>query len=270
MTRFARLLLFALFLSRPTVVVAEDWKFISEGERSEKRDGQAGARPPFYVKRSVRRLSGAREATVEFVFFTSKDYRLEVIDQTGGASARYGKISEAFRENQCVAGVNGGFFDPEFRPIGLMISQGNRVGALSKQGWTTTGVLFSDERGIHLTRRDHFRESVGIHALLQTGPYLVEHARRISGLDDSKSRRRTFIATDWRGNWALGVTSALSLAELAEILASPKPVTGWKVNRAINLDGGSSSGLFFDQDTGYDIAVEPWKRVRNLLGIVRR
>ncbi|MEM0968013.1 MAG: phosphodiester glycosidase family protein, partial [Verrucomicrobiota bacterium] len=78
---------------------------------------------------------------------------------------------------------------------------------------------------------------------------------------------RTFIATDWRGNWALGLTSSLSLHQLASLLDSSKTVTGWTVNRAINLDGGSSSALYFEEDSGLSISALNWKRVRNALGV---
>lgn len=261
-----RLILFFTLTSLLGIGSAADWKFTGESSRSEKTVGKGKIA---YAKRTVRSSSG-RSATLDFVFFTSKYFRLEVVDQGAGSSSRYNSLSSAFRATDCFAGVNGGFFDPEFRPLGLMIAQGKRVGTLSKSGSLTTGVLYCDPKGIHITRRGSFKEGKGIIALLQTGPYLVEHAKQIKGLNSSKSRRRTFIATDWRGNWAIGITSSMSLADLGEILASSKPVTGWKVNRALNLDGGSSTGLFFDKDEGYDVAVQPWKRVRNLLGVAER
>jgi hypothetical protein len=46
----------------------------------------------------------------------------------------------------------------------------------------------------------------------------------------------------------LGATlSPLTLTELAECLASPGALTSWRTDRAINLDGGSSTGFFFDR-----------------------
>jgi hypothetical protein len=105
--------------------------------------------------------------------------------------------------------------------------------------------------------------------LLQTGPYLVEGGRAVRGLSSSDPSRRTFVATDGRGRWVLGATlSAPTLADLAQSLAAPGALTGWKVDRAINLDGGSSTGLLFDRKSGEaPVALHPWKRVRNLLGI---
>jgi hypothetical protein len=63
----------------------------------------------------------------------------------------------------------------------------------------------------------------------------------------------------------------VTLAELAESLASPGALTGWRVDRAINLDGGSSTGFFFDRGVGdAAITLNPWKRVRNLLCVIPR
>jgi hypothetical protein len=133
-------------------------------------------------------------------------------------------------------------------------------------------VIYSDGGGIHLVRRAQFQDHPGINALLQTGPYLVEAGQTVPGLSTSDPRRRTFIATDWRGRWVLGATlSPITLAELAECLAAPGALTSWRIDRAINLDGGSSTGFFFDRKAGKaPAALHPQKRVRNLLGIAPR
>jgi hypothetical protein len=135
-----------------------------------------------------------------------------------------------------------------------------------------SGVVYSDGTGIQLVRRAQFRDHPGISALLQTGPYLLEGGQTVGGLSAFDPRRRTFIATDGRGNWVLGaVLSPLTLAELAECLASPGILTHWRIDRAINLDGGSSTGFFFDQGAGNaPVTLHPQKRVRNLLGITPR
>ncbi|UHD16337.1 phosphodiester glycosidase family protein [Thiocapsa bogorovii] len=133
-------------------------------------------------------------------------------------------------------------------------------------------MIDSDERGIHLARRGRFRDHPHIAALLQTGPYLVENARPVRGLSATDPRRRTFIATDWRGHWVIGTTtSSLTLAERGEMLAFPDVPTPWRVDRAINLDDGSSSGFFFERGADrVPVTLQPWKRVRNLLGIYPR
>ncbi|MEM1296234.1 MAG: phosphodiester glycosidase family protein [Verrucomicrobiota bacterium] len=258
MNRFLCTAFFSLLFSQ--TLLAADWKLVNETVRSERTSPNL-----IYVKRIVQLVPG-RTATFELTFFRSAECRLDVIDLPRRSSLNGSALSAKFRERSCLAGVNGGFFAPDHQPLGLVVSNGTRTNRISSSK-LLSGVVYSDHKGIHIVRRSAFRDHSKINALLQSGPYLVEHANAIRGLEATKSRRRTFIATDWRGNWAIGVTSSVTLADLAQILASSSPVTGWKVNRAINLDGGSSTGFYFDRATESDIASPPWKPVRNLLGV---
>ncbi len=258
-----RLFLPFILAALPVFASAADWKLVNETARSERTEPNLA-----YVKRLVQKAQG-RVATVELAFFSSSDCRLEVIDSRKTAVNNSAGFSGAFRAKSCLAGVNGGFFTPERRPLGLMIASGRRVNRFESSR-LLSGVVYSDHRGIHIVRRAAFRDHPQIAALLQTGPYLVEHSQAIRGLEATKSRSRTFIATDWRRNWAIGTTSPITLAELAEILASANPVTGWTVNRAINLDGGTSSGFFFERSDGAPVSDSPGKTVTNLLGVRAR
>jgi uncharacterized protein YigE (DUF2233 family) len=224
-----------------------------------------------YAERTAVRSSDGKRITAHLAFFTSRAFRLEVIDLGAGPQPNYSTLEEACRAEGCIAGVNGGFFHDDWRPAGLVISRGNRINRF-ETAKLLSGVVYSDSRGIHLLRRSRFKDHPGITALLQTGPYLVEGGQPVRGLSASDPGRRTFIATDWRGHWVLGATSsALTLADLAECLASPEVLASWRIDRAINLDGGSSTGFFFDRGADMTaVTLHPWKRVRNLLGITPR
>jgi len=262
--KLSRLLLCTL-LWTAVPALADDWRPVAD----------AAADHPgsdlYHAERTAERPSDGRSVTARLAFFTSPAYRLEVIDLGDGTEPAHPSLAAAFRANGCVAGVNGGFFHPDWRPLGLVIAGGRRLNRFETSK-LLSGVLYSDAGGTYIERRSRFRDQGGIKALLQTGPYLVEHGRAVRGLSRSNPRRRTFIATDWRGHWALGATATqLTLAELAEVLASPGTLTPWSVDRAINLDGGSSTGFFFDRgpDTA-PVQMQPRKRVRNLLGVRRR
>ena len=258
-------ILLCAFLAFAPHASAEEWRSMAEPDRE---NNGAGA---VYIKRTAVRPSDGKQVTAHLVSFTSRTFRLEVVDLGDGAKPEYSSIVQAFRANGCVAGVNGGFFHADWRPTGLTISRGRRINRF-ETAKLLSGVIYSDDRGIHLMRRAGFRDHPGITALLQTGPYLIDGKRPVRGLSSKNSRRRTFIATDWRRNWILGATTSwLTLAELAEVLASPGALAPWPVDRAINLDGGSSTGFFFDRGPGADpILKKPLKRVRNLLGITAR
>lgn len=258
-------LLFCCLLVVAASAIAADWKPDGELDRHEVNPNLS------YAKRTAVRPSDGRRVTAHLTLFNSRGFRLEVIDLGGASEPAYRTLADAFRTEGSVAGVNGGFFHPDWRPSGLVISRGNRINRFETAG-LLSGVVFSDERGIHLVRRTRFRDHPGIAALLQSGPYLVEGGRAVRGLSASDPNRRTFIATDWRGHWVLGATlSPLTLADLAQCLASPGALTPWGVERALNLDGGSSTGFFFERGKGEaPVTLHPLKRVRNLLGIAPR
>lgn len=258
------LLLWVLLLPASNALAA-DWTPAGESERQDISADLA------YAKRTAVRPSDGKQVTAHLAFFASRAFRLEVIDLGAGPEPAHPTLEAAFRAEGCVAGVNGGFFHPDWQPSGLLMSKGRRINRF-ETAKILSGVIYSDDRGIHLVRRGRFQDHRGITALLQTGPYLVESARSVRGLSAADPRRRTFIATDWRGHWVIGATiGSLTLAELGEILASPDALTPWRVDRAINLDGGSSTGFFFDRGADQaPVTLQPWKRVRNLLGICTR
>ncbi|NEV60808.1 phosphodiester glycosidase family protein [Thiorhodococcus minor] len=261
----SRSLLLPALLLWASGALADVWQPV----RQSTPDGDG--RELFYAKRTAVRQSDGKSLTAHLAVFASPAYRLKVIDLGGGESPKYASLDEAFRAEGCVAGANGGFFHPDWQPLGLVVSDAERTNGFARAK-LLSGVVYSDGSGTHLMRRGQFRDHAGINALLQTGPYLVETGRSVRGLSTARPSRRTFIATDWRGHWALGATtSSVTLAELADVLASEGALTGWRVNRAINLDGGSSTGFFFAGGSeGASVVLSPWKRVRNLLGVVAR
>ena len=222
-----------------------------------------------YAKRTLDCRSGRDPVTAHVVLFDSRSYRLTVLDL--GADLYGAPLDEVFRGAAVVAGINGGFFHADGQPLGLVIAQGRTINRF-ESAKLLSGVIYGDDHGIHLVRRSRFQNHPGIDALIQSGPFLVEATRSVRGLSDNDPSRRSFIATDWRGHWALGVTlTRLTLAELADCLSAPTTLAPWRVERALNLDGGSSSGFFFDHGVEQaPVLLQPSKAVRNVLGIRRR
>jgi hypothetical protein len=107
--------------------------------------------------------------------------------------------------------------------------------------------------------------------LIQAGPFLVDKGVTVRGLSPENSRRRTFVMHDG-GKWfALGLSDSFTLAELGQVLATKEISPGRTIHRALNLDGGTSSGLYLNRGGRTEpIHVEPFKTVRNFVGIVER
>jgi hypothetical protein len=206
--------------------------------------------------------SADENAVVDLAIFSSKSCTLRVIDNPTGET-----LSETMAREKFVAGVNGGYFGPDFAPIGLLISDGKMIAPLQRAR-LITGVLSASVRGVQILRVREFsrREKTG--AAVQCGPFLVDHYDRVHGLDDSTAARRSFAATATNDRALLGICSEISLAELAAILTTTRLADDLKIQRALNLDGGSSSAFWFARANGSAFSIREQKPVRDFVGVV--
>ena len=208
--------------------------------------------------------SGNKNATVDVAIFSGKSFTLRVIDNPSGDS-----LSKTMPGAKCVAGVNGGYFGPDFAPIGLLISDGRMIAPLQR-GRLITGVLSASPRGVQIQRVREFSRPEKVGAAVQSGPFLVDHYQRVRGLDDSAAARRTFAATAMNDRALLGVCSEISLAELSAILTTNRLAGDFRIERALNLDGGSSSAFWFARENGSAFSIDEQKSVRDFVGIVAK
>jgi hypothetical protein len=216
------------------------------------------------VVKKVRRASS--EADLNLAFFDTGRCVLRVLDQAPkGRSA----LDRRMSGTRAVAGCNGGYFTPDFRPLGLMISDSKRTGVYEKSP-LLTAVLMVRKGRPSLVWRDEFTDSKGVSDLLQCGPRLVLGGKVVSGFKDSRARARTFVLTDTAGHWAIGNCRYATLRELSEILSTPGVITEMKVARAANLDGGSSSGLWWRDTNGTEHYDRESATVRNFLAVLPR
>lgn len=211
----------------------------------------------------------------EGVAFDSRHHRLRVVDQDAGPGSRFADAESAANSLAGLAAANGGFFTPEGKPLGLVVSEGRPAGSWNPASSLGGGVWCEDANGRSLIAR---RAGLGRSAaaemreLLQAGPMLVDDGRSVSGLDAGKTSARTLIAWDGGTRWWLGRTPPCSLADLGRALAHGQPA-GWRVHSALNLDGGRSADLWISGNVqGGPVSRRPvWNRpVRNFLVLVPR
>ena len=200
-------------------------------------------------------------AMVDLALFSTKSCRLRVIDNADGVT-----LADAMRRANCMAGINGGYSDPTFAPLGLRIIDGKVTSRLTR-GRLMSGVLASDN-AIHIFRVAEFSVRRKPNAAIECGPFLVDLAKPVRGLEAMRAARRTFAATGSGDRAALGFCSDATLADLARILAVP--LGDFKIQRALNLDGGSSSAFWFRRNGGNAFAIPEEKTVRDFVGIVAR
>jgi hypothetical protein len=200
-------------------------------------------------------------AIVDLALFSTKSCKLRVIDNAAG-----GNLADAMRRENCIAGINGGYFDPNFAPLGLRIVAGKITSRLAR-GRLMSGVLASDNT-IQIFRVAEFSTRRKPNAAIECGPLLVDLAKPVRGLEAMRVARRTFAATGSGDRAALGFCSDATLADLARILAVP--LGDFKIQRALNLDGGSSSAFWFRRNGGNAFAIPEERAVRDFVGIVPR
>jgi uncharacterized protein YigE (DUF2233 family) len=244
-----------LFLAVAATAQA-DWSILSNASEP----GRGGAMHRHVV---LENAAGGGRITADLAVFSPKSCTLRVFQNEGGTDS----LGEMMRHENCLAGVNGGYFDEKFAPLGLRIVNGQMIAPL-RRAQLITGVLVASSRGVQIVRAREFSPHSRATAAVQCGPFLVDRREPIRGLNDSRPARRTFAATTSSNRALLGVCSGVSLAELSKILGTESFAEDLKIDRALNLDGGSSSAFWFGRENGSAFSIPEQKPVRDFVGIV--
>ena len=205
---------------------------------------------------------------VSGISYDGRSHRIAVADQEGGPGSKWADAAEAAKAYGGIAAINGGFFTPEGKALGLVVSGGTKTGDLNRSSSLGAG-MFAEGCTPALIRRERASDS---REILQSGPFLVEESRPVGGLSTKSSSARSFIAWDGGSGWILGRAGSCSLADLATVLAGAE-IGGVKIKSALNLDGGRSSDLWISSAVqGGPIRERPvWnKPVRNFLVLAPR
>jgi hypothetical protein len=195
------------------------------------------------------------EATLDLAQFSTKSATVRVLDNPDGDD----DLAAAARRARAIAGVNGGYFDPQNAPVGLLLSEGKLIAPLRKAR-LFSGVLVVTKSRVELLRSAEYGSRKNVLAALQCGPFLVEAGKAVAGLNDTRPARRTFVVTGGGDRAAIGFCSSVTLAQLGNLLATPE----LKIQRALNLDGGSSSAFWFNGEHGV-VSIPEQKAVRDFV-----
>ncbi len=148
-----------------------------------------------------------------------------------------------FEARRPLVAINGSFFTPEYQATALLVSDGN----VSGTSYTDFGGMLSvaPDGGVSLRalRDQPYDPAESIEQALQSFPMLVFPGGEPAAIEDDRRRaRRSAVAIDRAGRLLLLVssTSDFTLRGLADWLSQ----SDLDVDRALNLDGGSSTGLY--------------------------
>ncbi|HVF72898.1 MAG TPA: phosphodiester glycosidase family protein [Chthoniobacterales bacterium] len=234
------------------------WEIISS--ESEKSAGGAVEHRRIALKEN----ETGDDVTVDLALFSPKAVTLRVVDNPNGDD----DLAAVMQRVRGLAGVNGGYFDPQNAPLGLMISEGKLISP-QRKARLLSGVIVASKGRIELLRTAEYSQRKTATAALQCGPFLVDGGAPVPGLNNTKTARRTFIVTAGTDRVGLGFSSGVTLAEAGEILATSGLVPELKVRRALNLDGGSSSAFWFAGERGVH-SIGSYKTVRNFVVVTPR
>ena len=163
--------------------------------------------------------------------------RLELISAKS-LGLKHASADQFAEQSNALLSINGGFFDKQFTPLGLRISNSKVENPLKYISWW--GVFYIKNNKAHISSLKNFHYSQNIQFALQVGPRLLIK-RKIPALKIGHADRSALgITSDGRLIFLVSTNAAMTTKELA------KRMRGYPLFcvDAINLDGGSSSQLY--------------------------
>lgn len=143
-----------------------------------------------------------------------------------------------------IVSINGGYFDPEANPVGLLRIEGREVQRATSKPLLSGALVIDGSGRLSVVARDDPRVRTAPSAR-QVGPFIIDPGGTIGvSRDPSAVAERTVVAVCERADtFAVITTTPTTLYDLACCLKK-YPAALWmpEVERAINLDGGPSTG----------------------------
>ncbi len=163
-------------------------------------------------------------------------------------------IDALSRHHDFIIAINGGFYQPDFTPVGLFKYQGKIIKPLTRSSLLKSCVIINKENKI--TLETNLSECTKVNNAMQTGPILIQdgkintelkrmQTKSKSMVDFFDSHKRTLLALTNENQLVMLTTSSLSLMDVANFLQNnPEAFGTSKIKTAVNLDGGSSTGMY--------------------------
>lgn len=163
--------------------------------------------------------------------------------------------------------INGGFFSPQFKPLGLRINSGKILHPLKNTSWW--GVFIIKNNNAFIVPKSAFRYSKNIEFAVQAGPRLIVNGN-IPKLREKVSYRSALGITK-NGKVIIAATQSLALStqQLADIMKRTEKQGGLDCYNALNLDGGSSSQLYTHVGN-FNLQVQSFRPVTDVIVVTQR
>jgi uncharacterized protein YigE (DUF2233 family) len=147
--------------------------------------------------------------------------------------------------------INGGYFTPEYKTAALLISGGRVYGTPYGDFAGMFAVTADEQVSVRWLRHQPYNPNEYLREGLQSFPVLIKPGIGMgfpADADDGRPARRTVVAQDSQGRvlFIVAPHGYLSLHELAQFLAD----SDLDLHVALNLDGGTSTGLWLKTRAG--------------------
>lgn len=164
------------------------------------------------------------------------------------------RVSEWLDSTRSLLVVNGNYFDPQNRALGLIVHDGLKAGSVY-QGFGGMFAVSGSAAQVRWNAAQPYVEGEGLSYAMQNFPMLVipGGAPNLEIDDNRNTAPRTAVAQDRSGRILFVVSPGVmfTLTEFGKWLAA----SDLQIDAALNLDGGTSSGLLIrkgDHTEGVD------------------
>lgn len=149
----------------------------------------------------------------------------------------HASIEEYAQHSKALIAINGGFFDNDYKPLGLRFYNNQQHNPIKNISWW--GIFYIKNQKAHLTNANQYNPRQSLEFAIQSGPRLLIN-NRIPPLKPGRAERSALgITHDGRVIVLVTDNMPLSTTELAQLMKT-QPLS---CENALNLDGGSSSQL---------------------------
>ncbi len=189
-----------------------------------------------------------------YVATLNKKYRAKIFQQEGNTQLFANYIGGLSNDHDFIVAINGGFYHPDFTPVGLFIENGKTLQKASRGSLLKACIAISKKQKILI--EPNVKDCLDADYAMQTGPLLIHQGKinyKIPIIQENSIRlqdffspnKRTLLALSNDGTVIVITTSPATLLDVATILQNHSKAFGVdKIRIAVNLDGGSSTGMY--------------------------
>jgi uncharacterized protein YigE (DUF2233 family) len=181
--------------------------------------------------------------------------QLKIVENSPAPNSK--SIKEIHIENNSTMSFNGSFFSPDFKPLGLLISESKLIFPAQKSSLMDGIFIINNKGQPQVLEYDKFQKQQetllpNIDFAIQSGPILInQKGQIIADKKNTKKAGRTALALSKNNEIIVIILrqslldreNSLTLYDFAQLISNSPKLSDLELHSVINLDGGNSSGI---------------------------